>query len=286
MLCAKILQQPMNAEHFCEQLESYSKIKTDLAKTTFIAAYHSCDTMERGASMMEISLQHYLRLLSLLTLFNPQLLVEIQHPVALLLCALDYDMEAYSFISFCVTNGIGHMKSSNKVRSMKDQMEYFQHEMNQKIAWTILLKDHTRTFLSNKRVAKEKLDQVFLFILFIIKLKVIVNMRQGKTTLPVTLCEDGVQVDSQLSIHDMEEIQKSHLVELINNINPDVLNHVRDCVPLDALSEFHELTLLLQDCFFLTPGVRPIFDEYIKDDIELNNNFDEKDNNPTNLDEW
>ena len=98
VLCAKILQQPMNAEHFCEQLESYSKIKTDLAKTTFIAAYHSCDTMERGASMMEISLQHYLRLLSLLTLFNPQLLVEIQHPVALLLCALDYDMEAYSFI--------------------------------------------------------------------------------------------------------------------------------------------------------------------------------------------
>lgn len=282
-LSSTILLLPRNSQHFSEQLELYSKLKTDLAKTTFIAAYHSCDTMERGASMMEISLQHYLRLVSFLAFLDPQLLVEIQHPVALLLCALDYDIEAYSFISFCVTNGIGSMESSNASSSMEAKVEYVRQEMNQKKAWTISPEDHTATLLSNNRIVKEKLDQVFLLILFIIKMKLIFTMRQDRTSLAVTLREDGIQANSEHTIRDMETTQECHLVELINHINPDVLIHVRDCVPLDALSEFHELTLLLQDCFFLTPGVRSIFDEYIDDDHEIYMNFEDNDNNPTNL---
>jgi MYND finger len=275
--------------------DQYVQCKRSLARTTFSLAYQSCDTLERGAGMMEVSLRHYLRLIRI----APEPLLELKNEVSLLLLALDYDIEAFSFIHFCLTqfNGAGSQ--------VEQVWDYFWHhcpDISDSTDWIFPLQDPTMDLISDSRVVDhEEMDSIIPILLLILKMKIVVKMRRDRDTFLAfqqTNCagdleqvnaviQEFVSGDADL-LHEQER-QVVGLVEYINVMDPLLLSVIRDKIPLTfehaprlhrELCQVDELMHLLQDCFFLTPGVRSLLDEYVEDEDEF---YDELDENPTYL---
>jgi len=274
-LCKRIHElRDMETEIVCDNnthhgTDSFTQIKTELARCSFNAAYQSCDTLERGASMMEISLRHYFDMIPTI----PSVFLQHFHVVSLLLVALNNDMEALSLINY-YHQYYSHVIDPEQRLLLEDKM--INNYTANNVGWIVPLQNVTMEISSDPNMKPNNISMVSLILMLIIKMKLMIQLRTKKHNKG----QDDAAIQQQ---------QVKFLVDSIHCRDPLILFHIRDSIPLtfndvpelvDDFAGIQEHLLLLQDCFFLSPGVRSLLDDFVQDDEEIDDSSIE---NPTDL---
>jgi hypothetical protein len=237
--------------------------KEQLADAIFLEGYRSSDTMDRAASMYVSAVTEYMDLRRLRCFDNKNVIKP-----AILLVAIGCDEMAYSLLMdhmyfWGVDIPAGHRPGD----------------------WFLPLKSRSDAIDLDKLAEADPFDSftgvVKLIILLLIKLRLISN---GTVTFfQATDAGSGLQESAVSAIAEFvrgddayQRRQHVHIQDLLRHPNVRGLaNMVRDCHLLcKDLSEDEcpsaclpdEIFHLLQDCFFLTPGVSDLLQEVLPDE--------------------
>jgi hypothetical protein len=268
-------------------LGRYVSYQKALGDFTLTMAYSECDTAQRGGAVgLEMALAHYLQLIrvapfrsttSSSTSTTSSSSERTEEIVALLLMACDYDEQAYTFIRFCTLEAPetrfdssvrflqecrdGPVQQDNKIE-VDDPWIYGPMELLQK------------KYPENRHWIRTSL--AFCTVLLLRVMKRLVRLRNDSVATTTTTTTNEARQDDPLSTITATEQEIRDWVQDIDDQYPGFLFHLQNTIPLlpsDRYDVFHPSAPdscwhLLQDCFFLTPGVNSILSEFSGDDEE------------------
>lgn len=270
------------------------EVRQDIGNMTFQLAYRSCDTPRRGGAMLEVALDNFLELLRLKSplvdvsaeMSMGDLDTSIPRPdralltrIVVLLVALDRDDDAFNMISY-------FYRAENDPTDILDVVEgstpgdwIYSHPSGYSRFSPIECIGYGGTESRHYRNA------TVMVCLVLIKMRVLVEHRsdrrglerfvrtsEGRRLTKVHSTIEKYLLWDDSSVLEFEEDLRT-LLNHICGVDLLLMNHIRDTVPLspevagclfepEASTEFWHL---LQDCFFLSPGVNDILHDYVPD---------------------
>jgi hypothetical protein len=256
---------------------SYQKALGDWSLTM---AYSECDTAQRGGAVgLEVALAHYMKLIRIAPFRSSTSTSErTEEIVALLLVACDYDEQAYTFIRFCTLDA-PETRFDSSVRFLQECRDVpVQHckdeEGNPWIYGKMKLLQSKCP--ENRHWIRTSLAFCTVMLLRVMKRLVCLRNERDATTTTSTInitTTNDASSDNLMSITATEQ-EIRDWVQDIDDLYPGFLFHLQNTIPLlpsDRYDVFHPSAPdscwhLLQDCFFLTPGVNSILGEFAEDD--------------------
>lgn len=267
------------------------QVRHDIGTMTFQLAYRSCDTPRRGGAMLEVALDHFLELLRLQ---SPILLADdaSERPdqalltrIVVLLVALDRDDDAFNMIDYFNRAGNDPSEILDDVEgSTPGDWIYSPSGCSRFHPIECLgyasLESHKAAFNASRLC-----NPTVMVCLVLIKMRVLVEYRSDRRGWGrfVRTSEGRRLTDAHFIIEKYLLRDDSFVLEIeddvrtllmhIRLVDPFLMNHIRDTIPLspevagclfepEASSEFWHL---LQDCFFLSPGVNDILHDFVPD---------------------
>jgi hypothetical protein len=266
------------------------QVMLDIGNMTFQLAYRSCDTPRRGGAMLQVSLGHFLKLLRLKSpiLQYPS----IRRPdhalltrIIVLFVALNEDDDAFNMIDYFI-------RAENDMTDFHDPMA-FEWAHFDPAGYTRFSPigcigyggTEAQEAFEAVSGARHYRNATVMVCLILIKMRVLVEHRSdrrglenfARTSEGIRLTEVHSTIEKYLLrddciVSEFEEDLRT-LLNHIRDVDPLLMNHIRDTVPLSpevagclfeakASTDFWHL---LQDCFFLSPGVNDILHEYVPD---------------------
>lgn len=280
------------------------QVRQDIGNMIFQLAYRSCDTPRRGGAMLEVALDHFLELLRLkspniLMEYEYPTSMEdmcIQRPdhdlltrIVVLLVALDRDDDAFNMIDYFNRAGddptdILHVVEGSTLGDWiySRPSGYTRFHPIECIGYVGL---ESQEAFEAGIYATRHWNPTVMVCLILIKMRVLVGHRSDRrgwerfvrTSEGRRLNEVHFTIEKYLLRDDSFVLQVEDdlktLLNHIRNVDPFLMNHIRDTVPFspevaDCLFEPEastEFWHLLQDCFFLSPGVNDILHDYVPD---------------------
>jgi hypothetical protein len=287
----KLADLQANGEIGHDVYDPVNQVRQDIGNMTFQLAYRSCDTPRRGGAMLEVALDHFLELLRLkspVIIYWREEDVCAQRPnyalltrIVALLVALDRDDDAFNMIDYfkrAVEN------DSTDILDVVEGSGYSRFHPVECIGYRYRGPGYPEVY-ENARSRTQNWDRTVMVCLILIKMRVLVEHRSDRRGLErfVRTSEGGrlaevhctiekylLWNDSMVSEFDADI---RTLLSYICDFDPLLMNHIRDTVPLspeaaDCLFEPEaptEFWHLLQDCFFLSPGVNDVLHDYVPD---------------------
>lgn len=225
--------------------DGYRLCKKEAGDLAFTIAYSACDTPERGAAELEVALRHYLEFLRVMPVDE----FRVEELTAFLLVALNYDEHAYTFIRF-------YTMTSPEEGQFQCYFRFLQMFGQDENGWVY----------GNMRTLQIELAENRPLILNSLAFSVVLLLRSIKGLIRL---RDPSNLEDSGQVTDTEN-ETRYWVKNIDDKYPGFLYHLYNTIPLvnsDQYDLFHPTTPewfwhLLQDCFFLTPGVNSILHEF------------------------